>query len=53
MSETILLEIIVSQDDSKSIYQRKSDTILDLMEDIGGAMEMMSMVTIIFGELFS
>ena len=48
-----MLEIIVSQDDSKSTYQRTSVGILDLLGDIGGVMEMMSMVTIIFGEFFS
>ena len=51
--ETMLLQVIISQDDSKSTFQRNSVGILDLLGDVGGVMGLLTMLTAKFGTYFS
>ena len=43
--ETMHLQVIISQDDSKSTFQRNSVGFLDLMGDVGGVMGLLTMLT--------
>jgi hypothetical protein len=49
----ILLELELKQEANKIISSRSSTQILDFLGDIGGFIEAITMIAVIFGEYFS